>query len=361
MIAFAQSVSWLGARADRIGAAPTRLGPEAGFEPSRMTGPEPLMSFERQSAQNAGPGDEWGQESPGPVRLPPSPEAPFPPAPESETAMTMHTVRTGTVQETLLIPLYGRAVETRKDEPALRDPRAEEIVAAIDYDFARFDALPSLLGSTLRTCLFDHWTRTFLDQHPDGTVVELGAGLNTRFERVDNGRVRWVDLDLPDVAALRREFFSETDRRRLVAASVTDHTWADEIAEFGQAPYLFCAEAVLPYLDEKEVRAVHDLIVERFPGSRLALDTASPRVVAAQDTHDALSKVAARMRWGCTDPRRLADWAPGSELSASHTLTTLPAPVHDALPAPYQEMMRELAQQRLPGVEEYTLNLVQLP
>jgi O-methyltransferase involved in polyketide biosynthesis len=52
-----------------------------------------------------------------------------------------HTVRPGTVQETLLIPLYGRAVENRKGEPVLRDPRAEEIVASIDYDF---DQLPSL-------------------------------------------------------------------------------------------------------------------------------------------------------------------------------------------------------------------------
>ncbi|MGY1439393.1 class I SAM-dependent methyltransferase [Streptomyces reniochalinae] len=275
--------------------------------------------------------------------------------------MSRHTVRPGTVQETLLIPLYGRAVETRKDQPALRDPRAEELVAAIDYDFARFDGLPSLLGSVLRTCLFDHWARTFLEEHPDGTVVELGAGLNTRFERVDNGRARWVDLDLPDVAALRREFFPDTDRRHLVAASVTDRTWAGAVADFGQGAYLFCAEAVLPYLDEHEVRAVHDLIAERFPGSRLALDTASPHVVATQDTHDALSKVTARMRWACPDPRQLADWTAGAELLASHTLTTLPGPVHDALPAPYRATIRELAQQRLPGVEEYSLNLLQLP
>ncbi|WP_203665178.1 hypothetical protein [Streptomyces parvus] len=40
----------------------------------------------------------------------------------------------GTVQETLLIPLYARAVENRKEQALLRDARAEEIVASIDYD-----------------------------------------------------------------------------------------------------------------------------------------------------------------------------------------------------------------------------------
>jgi DNA-binding CsgD family transcriptional regulator len=71
------------------------------------------------------------------------------------TERTEHCVRLGTVQETLLIPLYGRAVENRKQEAALRDPRAEEIVASIDYDFGRFDNLPSLIGAVLRTSLFD--------------------------------------------------------------------------------------------------------------------------------------------------------------------------------------------------------------
>jgi O-methyltransferase involved in polyketide biosynthesis len=77
---------------------------------------------------------------------------------------TDRSVRLGTVQETLLIPLYGRAMENRKPDPALRDPRAEEIVASIDYDFARFDNLPSLIGTVLRTNLFDRWVADFHSQ-----------------------------------------------------------------------------------------------------------------------------------------------------------------------------------------------------
>ncbi|SDK21468.1 class I SAM-dependent methyltransferase [Streptomyces indicus] len=275
--------------------------------------------------------------------------------------MAGHGVQLGAVQETLLIPLYGRAVENRKAEPALRDPRAEEIVSAIDYDFDRFAELPSLLGTVLRTSLFDRWARDFLTAHPDGTVVEIGTGLNTRYERVDNGRAHWFELDLPDVIALRRRFFTDTPRRRMIAASVTDGGWADVVRERAAGPYLFSAEAVLPFLGEPEVRAVVDLIADRFPGSLLALDTAGPGIITTQDRHDALSKVEARMCWSCADPAGLARWRPGAQLRATHTLTSLPQEMYEALPAAYREMLTGLAAQRLAQVEEYRLNLLRLP
>jgi O-methyltransferase involved in polyketide biosynthesis len=267
----------------------------------------------------------------------------------------------GAVQETLLIPLYGRAVETRKDHPVLRDAKAEEMVASIAYDFARFDDLPSLIGTVLRTALFDDWVRAFLSGNPSGTVVEIGTGLNTRFERADNGRARWFDLDLPDVIELRRKFFGESSRRTMIAGSVTDVSWTDTVTAVGDGPYLFSAEAVLPFLDEADVRQVIAQIAERFPGSLLALDTAGPGIIDSQDQHDALSKVQARMRWACDDPADIIEWAPGGRLLATHTLTTLPPALFGRLPAGYQEMLNGLAGQRLPQVDQYRLNLVQLP
>ncbi|RMI31534.1 class I SAM-dependent methyltransferase [Streptomyces triticirhizae] len=269
--------------------------------------------------------------------------------------------RLGVVQETLLIPLYGRAVEHAGPDPALTDPRAVELVEAIDHDFARFDGLPSLTGAVLRTLLFDHWTRDFLDRHPTGTVVEVGTGLNTRFERTDNGRARWFDLDLPDVIALRRAFFADTPRRTTLAASVTEDGWLAEIAHHAGGPHLFTAEAVLPFLDEAQVRDLLRRLSGRLPGALLALDTNTPGLVAAQDEHDALSRVEARLRWGCADIEVVTDWVPGSRVLASHTLTSLPQPVHDALPARHRAMLADLARRRLPAVEEYRMHLVQLP
>ncbi|MET9970855.1 class I SAM-dependent methyltransferase, partial [Streptomyces sp. NPDC006356] len=224
-----------------------------------------------------------------------------------------------------------------------------------------FDHLPSLTGTVLRTSLFDRWAADFLAAHPDGTVVEIGTGLNTRFERTDNGRARWFELDLPDVIELRRTFFTDTPRRTTLAASVTDEAWATTVSAHSGGPYFFAAEAVLPFLTEADVHHVIDLLATRFPGSTLALDTAGPGMVDAQDQHDALSKVDARMQWTCPDPARLTEWQPEAQILASHTLSSLPTPMYGALPAAVQEMLTGLAAQRLPQVEEYRLSLVQLP
>ncbi|MGI5130265.1 class I SAM-dependent methyltransferase [Pseudonocardia sp. CA-107938] len=268
-------------------------------------------------------------------------------------------VRLGTVQETLLIPLYGRAVESRKPEAVLRDPLAEAMVAAIDYDFTRFDGGSSLIGSVLRTNLFDHWTRDFLAEHPDATVVEIGAGLNTRYERTDNGRARWWELDLPDVIELRRTFFTDSSRRRMLAGSVLDDEWTTAALTTG-GPYFLAAEAVLSYLAEQEVRHVVDVLAERFPGALLAVDTTGPGMIDTQDSHDALGKVAARLRWNCPDPRIIEDWRPGTRLLGSHTFTTLPAEVHDGLPEEYRVMIATMAELQLPQVEDYRMNLLRL-
>ena len=242
-----------------------------------------------------------------------------------------HMVRLGEVQETLLIPLYGRADQTRKKRGVLRDPKAVEMVEAIDYDFGRFDGTKSLLGATVRTCIFDVWVRSFLAEHPAGTVVELGAGLNTRFERVDNGQVHWIDLDLPDVIDLRRRFFTESDRRRIVAASVLDPAWVD-IVLASPGPYFLSAEAVLPYLPEPQVRQALGLITGHFPGARVALDTTGTWMVANQDRHDTLKTMRARMVWACDDPQELERWDLGLRLLESRDLAQLPAPLRHTVP-----------------------------
>lgn len=104
-----------------------------------------------------------------------------------------------------------------------------------------------------RSSIFDDWTARLLREHPDGTVVKLGTGLNTRFDRLDNGRVHWFDLDLPDATALRRQFFGDSERRKMLAGSVVDTDWFDTVSA-SPTPYLLLSEAVLIYLNDDDVR-----------------------------------------------------------------------------------------------------------
>lgn len=263
----------------------------------------------------------------------------------------------GDVQETLLIPLYGRARDAASRRPILGDATAQSIVDSIDYDFEKFRGA-SLPGSVLRTSIFDGWVREFLEENPAGTVVEIGCGLNTRFNRMDNGSVRWFDLDLPDVATLCKTFFTETDRRSFLEQSVFDPGWMDRVAAT-DGPWLFVAEAVFLYFPEHQVREFLDQLAARFPGSIVLLDTGSARMRDSMDKNASMKRVSARMKWACDDPRELENW--GLALLDSRTFVYPQPDVLATWPFTYRHILRTLGRLFPPMANVYRMNKLQLP
>ena len=245
-------------------------------------------------------------------------------------------VRLGAVQETLFIPLAARARETQRKHPVLRDPKAVEMVRSIDYDAAKYGRGAGGPVTVLRTAIIDFWVRSFLAAHPAATVVELGTGLNTRFERVDNGQVHWFDLDLPDTIDLRRNFFADTDRRRMIAASALDEDWLPAVAR-GRGPYFFVADGVLVYLPEDQVMATLARMAERFPGALLALDTYPKQTFDRQHRLAARKGIDARWAWACDDPRSLERF--GFEVMESAMVTRPPRAMRGQLPTRYRYLL----------------------
>ena len=245
------------------------------------------------------------------------------------------TVELGDVQRTLFFPLAARARETRKKRPLLRDPKAVEIVESVDFGLAPIAPGPTALVVTLRTLIMDWWVRRFLAEHPGGTVIELGTGLNTRFERTDNGTAHWIDLDLPDTIELRRRFFADTARRQMLAASLTDEDWLAAV-EQRPAPYFFASDGVLVYLSEADVTAMLARIPARFPGAMVAFDTYS-RVTLTQQHKMAARRNIAPWAWACDDPRSLERL--GLTVVESAAITRPPAGLRAQLPARYRYLL----------------------
>ncbi len=227
-------------------------------------------------------------------------------------------VNLGSVQETLLIPLLGRAFETRRRGGLIDDARAVEIVDQLDYDFSKWKET-EVSGATLRTRMFDNFVVDFLNVHPEATVVEIGCGLNTRFSRVDNGQVRWFDLDLPDVITLRRRFFSDEPRCTMIAASVLDTDWMTSVAEAG-GPVMFVSEAVLIYLLAPDARRAIEQISTCFQDFSLAVDTTSRAMIARQGRGPMKAlPPESWFRWECNDPSEIESWVSGLTLVQSKT------------------------------------------
>ena len=228
------------------------------------------------------------------------------------------------VARTLLVPLWARAEESRRRDPALFDASAEEIVRGLGVDLSALDeARASQLGCSVRGALIDEWTRSFLCDHPEGTVVELGVGLNSRRERLDNGRARWVEVDLPAVMSLREHFFATNADRVGVAGSITELDTLLAVRDAVRGPCFIVSEGVLVYLSRDEVRTLLSRLRALLPGAAMALDVMTREVVRFQGAHDAMRHFEARFTWGVREPREVLTYAEGLRLEAQESFYDL--------------------------------------
>jgi O-methyltransferase involved in polyketide biosynthesis len=220
------------------------------------------------------------------------------------------------VPETLLIPLYVRAMESQRTDAMLKDEKAVEMVRRIGYDFSRIKLQGhDVLGIVLRLREFDRFGRDFLTAHPEAVVVHIGCGLDTRFERLDNGRVTWYDLDLPEVIDLRRKLIpAEAGRYHLLDRSVLDPGWMEVVGRHRPQPFLFLAEGVFPYFDEAQVMSLVQHLRTAFPGAELVFDAHTPWVLRADNFQLVFSRVEARLRFALKHGRDVEAWADGTHM-----------------------------------------------
>ncbi|HEX9449764.1 MAG TPA: class I SAM-dependent methyltransferase [Dongiaceae bacterium] len=179
------------------------------------------------------------------------------------------------VPETMLWTLHNRASEAKKPKGLIRDPEAVRIYEALDYDYERFFGKAE--GShAVRAVEMDAVLRAWLVRHPDGYIVSLGEGLETQFSRIDNGRLQWLSVDLPDSMALREKFLPAGPRCRHFAGSALDRTWLDLVTAEHQRSgddLFIVAQGLFMYLPVEETRQLLVDITSRLPGAEILFDT----------------------------------------------------------------------------------------
>lgn len=218
-------------------------------------------------------------------------------------------------QRTLMIPLLGRARATREGGALLHDPLAAEIAdrlrqAATGVRTHR----QSDLIHAVRARTMDDLIRAFLGTHPRATIVNLGAGLDTAFYRLDNGALRWIDVDLPEVIELRRRLLPQAPRVRSFAGSFLDLQWLDTVGPSPEGLF-FQAAGLFVYFPRGEVRAFVDRLARKAQGAELIFDYQSTmsRLFGNAGMRSAgLGR--ARLRWGMNGARVLSRWSSRAEV-----------------------------------------------
>ncbi len=191
-------------------------------------------------------------------------------------------IEKNTVQETLVIPLFGRLVCSERFPELFSDPEAKRICDSLDYDFAekrkKMESPAGLFGA-LEAAQRQYDLRceveAYLKEHPKAAVVNLGCGLDDTFRKCENGLCRGYNIDLPDVIDIRNELLPAVEREQNLACDLNDDSWMDSIDASSGA--VFFAAGVFYYFETEEVRKLFAAMAARFPGAVLAFDSCNER------------------------------------------------------------------------------------
>ncbi len=176
------------------------------------------------------------------------------------------------VEETALLTLYARALDNRWARPILGDTLADETVAQLDYDFSGLGVQTSVVCQTaLRAKMLDDRIRAFLTRHPDGVVVDLGAGLDSAVHRVAPvATVDWYSVDLPGISVLRDRVLPPLPQAHTVAASLVDPDWSDPIPS--DRPTFVVADGLFAFLTEPVIAGIFRRITDHFTTGEVAFN-----------------------------------------------------------------------------------------
>lgn len=193
-------------------------------------------------------------------------------------------IEKNTVQETLVIPLYGRKMCSTLYPRLFYDETAIRLMDEIDYDFTLLEKKSKslmqrfgFLEAAMRQNDLAWEVRDYLASHPDAAVVNLGCGLDNTGRSCDNGRCRIYNLDFPDVIRVRDELLPAGEREENIPCDLNDTGWFGKIDASNGV--VFFAAGVFYYFLTEQVKALVQAMHAAFPGGRLVFDAANRKAV----------------------------------------------------------------------------------
>jgi O-methyltransferase involved in polyketide biosynthesis len=201
------------------------------------------------------------------------------------------------VPRTMLLTTRARVDEHQRQDGLFRDPVVADWWQFLSWDNQLNPFYTPLAQFTWanRAHLIDRMVQDYLEKHKQAIVVELGAGLSTRYYRIGQDCQYWFELDLPEVTELRRNLDSESDRHRFISHSALDFNWMEELPPTNPEQILFIAEGLLMYFESAQVKQLIEQLNQRFPGATFIFDVVGG--ITKGKTAKFLASIGAPLQW----------------------------------------------------------------
>ena len=135
----------------------------------------------------------------------------------------------------------------------------------------------------------------YIHSHPNCTIVNIASGMDTRFNRLDNGILKWYNVDLENSANFRLNYINDTDRVKTLAYSAMDPSWASKIDV--NRDVLFIIEGLTMYLTEDDNRNILNIIDENFKSCTVFTEIMPPASVK-NVKEKSVEEMDAKFIWG---------------------------------------------------------------
>lgn len=235
------------------------------------------------------------------------------------------------VSETAFLTLQCHALDAQSKRPYLNDTSAVHTLELLKNHFSESDSplhrrllmnrvkSKLIVHTALRAKKYDSYIRSFLDKYPEAAVINIGCGLDHRFERVDNGKITFYDLDLPDIIDIKRQIFPEKKRYRQISGSVFDFVWMDHVKN---DHVILVAEGVFMYCMEEDVKALFLNLQAKMKNPEIVFEVFNSRWLRGwrkRVTEFKLKKElklgeGATFKFGIADSDSIESWDPGMKL-----------------------------------------------
>lgn len=186
-------------------------------------------------------------------------------------------VEKGTVQETLVIPLYGRKICNEVFSDLYNDPYAEEIINKLDYDFSLMEKQSKsvfykfgALEAAMRQLDIKWEIDNYLKINPKASIVNMGCGLDLTSKAYLNGKRKIYNIDFPDIIQARENIVAPAENEYNIPTNINNLAWTEQIDK--ENGVIIFAAGVLHYFTKEQVYTIIRHFSETFKGSRLIFD-----------------------------------------------------------------------------------------
>ncbi|MDO5712792.1 MAG: class I SAM-dependent methyltransferase [Tissierellia bacterium] len=228
------------------------------------------------------------------------------------------------ISDTLLYPVAGRAYASKNYPQYFHFKDNETILRKLHHLKIELSQTQSFIYG-LRHLYSVEESKKFIQKHPMASIVNIGCGLDCLFPEINNGQIKFYNMDLPDVITFRENFYPLAQGEYHLSCNFLDDSFTKMIDFRKEHGVLFLMTGVIHYFPPKDIKKLIHIIGQHYPGAILLFDCKnisamrkSNREIAKKGIEDL------RMKFFIKDPLEIKSWSPMiQEISINYDLDSV--------------------------------------